>query len=86
MKTFEKRTITYDELKNLCTKNQWYTIGTTKEFNNFLAQAEKTNLTAQDIGSMAYDIAKHSITEDTINMICFEIARKCTSTFATTEN
>jgi len=85
MKTFEKRTITYDSLKNLCINNQWYTIGTTKEFENLLMQAEKTNLTAQDIGNMAYDIVKHSITEDTIDMICFEIARECTSTFATTE-
>lgn len=57
----ERRITSLDLLRSLCIKEMWYTEGSNEEYFDMLNKAKSlSNLTAQDIKSIAIDIAAHS--------------------------
>jgi len=77
----EVRTLSAENLRNLCIKQHWYTRGTNSEYDNLLFDlaADKENLTTADIIAIAEDISAHSNLLDgqTIECIAFEVNRAC---------
>lgn len=77
----EVRKLYGDDLRRLCIKKGWYTLGYAEEYENLLNMAVKDNITTDDIVAMATDIKNHSETDYEVKSICFEIARICYSNF-----
>lgn len=78
----EIRTLSWSDLRTLCINHNWYTSGTTAEYENLLSLTEKKNITTEDIVIMATDIMNHSVDKDrTLKSYCFEIARTCNTFF-----
>lgn len=61
------KTIDFYDLRNLCIRKNWYTNGSTSEYNNMLQIANKENITAEDIYKTAVDIIEHSNLENYAN-------------------
>ena len=55
----EVKKITWQELRTLCIKNEWYTLGTNEEYEKLLKMCDKKP-TTKTIQLMAEDIYKHS--------------------------
>lgn len=86
MRVNETRTVSADDLRQLCIRQNWYTKGTNEDYGKLLDMAHDTvNVTAYHIADMAEDIKEHSDTEYKVSEICFEIARICYSHFELTE-
>lgn len=78
----EVRTLTRTDLRTLCIKHNWYTNGTTVEYETLLSLTEKENITTEDIITVAADIMNHSINEDRpLESYCFEVVRICNTFF-----
>lgn len=78
----EKRFINFLDLRQLCIRNKWYTLGTVEEYNSFLISTTKMeNVTVKEIVEIAEDIKEHSKIDYELTDICFEIGRICISTF-----
>lgn len=86
MKIVETRRICSDDVRILCVDCNLYTNGDYQEYAKLLSHAGNiTNVTAEDLLYIAIDIKKHSFTDRTIENICYELARKCFSTFEITD-
>lgn len=89
-KIVETRKIFWDDLRNLCIKNHWYTCGTVKEYQKMLDICKKDNITTKDIVKIAQDIMEHSNKEENadreLTNYCFEIARIAVSLFEEVED
>ena len=82
MKVRETSRMCSDDLYRLCVDNEWYTRGTNQEYTRMLEFARYlTNITAEDIVSIAADIKHHSDTERSIESICHSVAQRCFSIF-----
>lgn len=78
----ETRKLYYDDLRQLCIKNNWYTQGNCKDYENMLNMSEKDNITTNDIVAIATDIMNHSNdNERELTSYCFEIAKICNTFF-----
>lgn len=77
----EFRQLSKSDLRSLCIRQNWYTLGNNEEYNKMFGMTEKANLTTEDIVEIATDIKEHSNTNHDITSICFEIARICYSLF-----
>ena len=66
MKYKETRTLSAEDLRNLCIKNHWYTKGTCEEYSHLLYDLaeNKEHLTTDDIIEIAEDIVAHSEIDD----------------------
>lgn len=89
-KIVETRKIFWDDLRNLCIRNNWYTCGTVKEYEKMLAMCKKDNITTKDIVKIAQDIMEHSNDEENegreLTSYCFEVARIATTLFEEVED
>lgn len=62
----EIRRTTFERLRNLCIKENWYTDGSNEEYSEMLSKAAKiSNLTTDDIVEIATDIYSHT---DSLNI------------------
>ena len=79
----ELRTLRADSLVGLCVEHNWYTKGSSIEYQKLIDfVATKENLTTEDILLIATDIIEHSTEHElTETNVCFEIARKCITYF-----
>ena len=81
MKYKEIRTLTANNLRNLCIRQNWYTCGDNAEYEHLLYDlaASKSHLTTQDIIKIAEDIAAHSDLQDDYDVagIAWEVNRAC---------
>lgn len=78
----EIRTLSRSDLRTLCINHNWYTSGTTAEYENLLSLTEKENITTEDIVLISVNIMNHSTdNERTLESYCFEIARTCNTFF-----
>jgi len=82
-KIIERRTLSNEDLRKLCTQNNWYTCGNNEEYGKMLRLAnECKNVDAEVILTIAENILRHSDTEYPLESICFEIGRACNSFFS----
>jgi hypothetical protein len=78
----ETRKLYRASLVSLCIKRNWYTRGTQEEYDKLLSIPNKIkNVKASHIWEIANNIKNHSITEQTIDSIAFDIAQICNSWF-----
>ena len=78
----ETRKLYSGDLRNLCIKKNWYTLGTNEEYDRLLTLADRyDNVNTATIVNIAEDIKNHSKTDYDISSICFEIAEICHSFF-----
>ena len=80
----EIRKINYEDLRNLCIKNNWYTLGTNEEYQDMLFRADGLeNVTTEDIARIAQNIMDKTVgdCDRLLAGYCFEIARICLSHF-----
>lgn len=80
----EKRTLSVDDLRNLCIEEEWYTNGTNREYKKLFTKCNKKNLTTNDIVQITNDIYFHTYWEDRrereqdlLNFIRTKIISKC---------
>lgn len=87
-KIVETRKIFWNDLRNLCIRNNWYTCGTVKEYQKMLNICDKDNITTNDIVKIAQDIMDHSSKNDDreLTSYCFEVARIATILFEEKED
>lgn len=70
-----RRLIFVDDLKNLCEKQKWYTMGDSESFSRLLDKCRKANITVDDMIEIAKDIHLHSRQSDMdFTEFCNEIA------------
>ncbi|HWR19805.1 MAG TPA: hypothetical protein VN608_09290 [Clostridia bacterium] len=78
----ETRKLYSDDLRQLCIKKNWYTLGTNEEYAQLLGMADKlAHVRSRNIVGMAENILAHSDTEYALSSICYEIAEICHSFF-----
>lgn len=89
-KIIETRKIFWNDLRNLCIRNNWYTCGTVQEYQKMLNMCKKDNITTNDIVTIAQDIMDHSNKEENeereLTSYCFEVARIATTLFEEVED
>lgn len=56
MKIKEIKRIDTDKLRSMCIKNNWYTKGTTSDYNNMFKLCQKDNITTNQLYKIAKDI------------------------------
>ena len=56
----EIKKINVDKLRSMCIKNNWYTRGTTSDYNNMFKMCQKGNITTNQIYKIAKDIYEHT--------------------------
>lgn len=88
----EIRTLSSMDLRGLCIREDWYTGGTLRDYDNLMSMTEKENITTDDIVEIATDIIEHSETakakfekasggEDFYLHVMFLIAEACNTYF-----
>lgn len=82
MKYKEKRTLSAENLRNLCIKNHWYTKGNCEEYEHLLYDLaeNKRHLATNDIIEIAEDIIAHSeidCTSEDITTVAYLVNRAC---------
>lgn len=86
MKFREVRQVSSSDIRNLCTKENWYTTGSNKQYEHLLLDLceWKENLTTEDIVEIAKDIIDHSefkadgrTEAEVIESVAFEVMRVC---------
>lgn len=90
-KYIERRTLSADELRNLCIRKNWYTNGTNKEYCNLFGLLTKdfhsAEMTTEKLAEIATDIFNHSDENDCtdgyleIPDIMYDLARACHTVF-----
>lgn len=89
MKTIiETRTLSMDDLRELCIKNNYYTEGTNDEYDRFLTSVKGVEITKDKIYYLAVNIFTHSDIEDNglstdeiVASIMYNIAEICHTVF-----
>ena len=91
MKYTERRTLSADELRNLCIRKNWYTHGTNEEYCNLFNLLSKdfhsAEMTTEKLVEIAIDIYNHSDEADCtdgyleIPDILYDLARTCHTVF-----
>lgn len=84
----EIRTISSEDIRNMCIKNDWYDNGTNEEYNNLLSYSKEPYITSDEIIEMATDIYSHTqkfvntpFNSDIVSAIGSIIAKYCISYF-----
>lgn len=85
MKYTETRKIFAEDLRSLCIKMNWYTLGTNHDYARLLFDFTNGSATTEKLAQIAEDIKAHSETEYEITSIMFELARICRSFFEVEE-
>lgn len=70
MKIKEIKRIDTDKLRNMCIKNNWYTVGTSVDYYNMFKMCEKDNITAKQLYRIAKDIYEHTNIDSARNGCC----------------
>lgn len=74
----EVRKLGASKMRALCCERNWYTKGDIEEYDNLLKQANKENISTDDIVEMASNIVDHSDIENyDFLAICDAILFKC---------
>lgn len=84
----ETRKLGADNLSELCCEHEWCNHVDNERYNDLLTFADKDNITAADILYIAERIDEFTSGSDYnghIDSICFEVAKKCWSTFQVKE-
>lgn len=89
MKTIiETRTLSMEDLRKLCIKNNYYTEGTNDEYDRFLTSVKGVEMTKSQIYYLAVNIFTHSdiennglSTDEIIASIMYNIAEACYTVF-----
>lgn len=83
----EFRSLSGNDLRALCIRNNWYTRGTCEEYERLFSLLHDErgcpeNMTTEKLAEVAEDIMEHSdITDYTITAVMFELARACNTFF-----
>lgn len=82
----EKRVLAAESVNTLCRNKAWYTKGTGSEYQALLEKVEEIrdtdeSITTDQIGELAEDIKKHSITDYPIESIMWELNRAANTFF-----
>jgi hypothetical protein len=82
----ETRILYHSDVRTLCMKHNWYTLGDNMAYVKLLEYVVKIgfndgHVTTENIVYIATDILAHSETEYTLESICFEVATICRSHF-----
>lgn len=86
-KYIETRTLSMDKLRSLCIAHDWYTCGTSEEYEALFARLHDDmgcpeDMTTEKLAEVATDIMEHSEVSDyTITAVMFELARACNTYF-----
>lgn len=87
MNYIETRTLSADDLRALCIRNNWYTRGTNAEYEALFDSLYdedgcNLNLTTEKLAEIAENIMEHSrIQEYTITTVMYALNRACTVLF-----
>lgn len=60
MKIKEIKRMDSDKLRNMCINNNWYTAGTSADYNNMFKMCEKDNITINQLYKITKDIYRHT--------------------------
>lgn len=80
----ETRTITCEDLRNLCIRRNWFTGADCEEYDEFLSRAARMqNITTEDLADLAAVVEQYSDTDgmDTED-IMWELNRACNVCFS----
>ena len=77
----EIRTMSMENLRGLCIRFGWYTLGNDREYDNLLSRTKVSNITTKDLVWLAQNLLDHSDTDYDIPSIMFELSKICTTYF-----
>lgn len=86
MKYTETRTLHASDLRTLCIRENWYTLGDNDEYDTLMCKTFCQNLTTEIIADIAQDIKDHSETDMEIPEIMYAVASISHTTFAEDED
>ncbi len=86
MKYTETRILHASDLRTLCIRENWYTLGDNDEYDTLMCKTFCPNLTTEVIADIAQDIKDHSDTDMEIPEIMYTIAAISHTTFAVDED
>lgn len=85
MKYTETRILHASDLRTLCIRENWYTLGDNDEYDELMCKTFCQNLTTEVVADIAQDIKDHSDTDMEIPEIMYAIAAISHTTFAADE-
>ena len=85
MKYTETRILYASDLRTLCIRENWYTLGDNDEYDTLMCKTFCPNLTTDVIADIAQDIKNHSETDTEIPEIMYAVAAISHTTFAADE-
>ena len=85
MKYTETRILHASDLRTLCIRENWYTLGDNDEYETLMCKTFCPNLTTEVIADIAQDIKDHSETDMEIPEIMYAVASISNTTFAADE-
>lgn len=78
----EVRTVSWDEIRNLCIAKEWYTRGNNEQYNALAGYVfDLEEITTENLVYIASDILDHSSTEYNLEAILWELNRVCNTSF-----
>lgn len=86
MKYTETRILHASDLRTLCIRENWYTLGDNDEYDALMCKTFCPNLTTEVIADIAQDIKDHSETDMEIPEIMYAVAAISNTTFAADED
>ena len=86
MKYIETRILHASDLRTLCIRENWYTLGDNDEYSDMMCKTFCPNLTTEVIADIAQDIKGHSDTDMEIPEIMYAVAAISNTTFAVDED
>jgi hypothetical protein len=86
MKYTETRILHASDLRTLCIRENWYTLGDNDEYDTLMCKTFCPNLTTEVIADIAQDIKDHSETDMEIPEIMYAVAAISNTTFAADED
>lgn len=86
MKYTETRILHASDLRTLCIRENWYTLGDNDEYDALMCKTFCPNLTTEVIADIAQDIKDHSDTDMEIPEIMYAVASISNTTFAADED
>lgn len=86
MKYTETRILHASDLRTLCIRENWYTLGDNDEYDTLMCKTFCPNLTTEVIADIAQDIKDHSDTDLEIPEIMYAVAAISHTTFAEDED
>lgn len=85
MKYTETRILHASDLRTLCIRENWYTLGDSDEYDTLMCKTFCENLTTEVIADIAQDIKDHSDTDMEIPEIMYAVAAISHTTFTAAE-